>query len=128
MSCLVWGGWVIFQHRTITQQFRDTCRNQEDVEQLKLALIEQNTLMASYASATEHSGHVIDAIQQALLDLILMLQEVDEFIDDDGAGGGVRRRRTASTEADGDGDFELADLLSGNVDDVQLLRVRRILI
>lgn len=101
-------------------------RNQEDVERLKLALTEHTTLMASYASATEHSGHVIDSIQQTLLDLILMLQEVDEFIDDDGAGGGVRRRRKTSMGADEDGDFELADLLSGNVDDVQLFRVRRI--
>lgn len=96
-------------------------RNQDEVEQLKGELTAEDTLAVGYAEATEHSGHVIDAVQQTLLDLILKLQEVDEIIE--GAAGG---RRT-SEETD-EVDFELADLLSGNVDDVQLLRVSGVLV
>lgn len=90
-------------------------RNQEDVDKLKQSLRELDAQIASYATATEHSGHAIDSIQQTLLDLILKLQEVDEIIDCDLAGG--------AASGCADVDFELADLLSGNVDDVKLLRV-----
>lgn len=90
-------------------------RNQDEVEQLKRELSAEDTLSDGYAVATEHSGHVIDAVQQTLLDLILKLQEVDEIIE--GAAGG---RRTSETD---EVDFELADLLSGSVDDAKLLRV-----
>lgn len=90
-------------------------RNQDEVEQLKRELSAEDRLSDGYAVATEHSGHVIDAVQQTLLDLILKLQEVDEIIE--GAAGG---RRTSETD---EVDFELADLLSGSVDDAKLLRV-----
>lgn len=43
-------------------------RNQDDVERLKRALGEEDTLTTSYASATEHSGHVIDTIQHSYVD------------------------------------------------------------
>lgn len=85
---------------------------------MKQSLRELDSHIAAYATATEHSGHAIDAIQQTLLDLILKLQEVDEIID-----GDIMMMGGSGAHLHEDVDFELADLLSGNVDDVKLLRV-----
>lgn len=62
--------------------------------------------MKAYA----HTNYVINSIKSTLLDLVLKLQEVDETIDP---------IQTASIE------FQLEDLISGNISNDLLLRVSK---
>lgn len=61
--------------------------------------------MKAYA----HTNYVINSIKSTLLDLVLKLQEVDETIDPIDTSGSV--------------EFQLEDLLSGNISNDLLLRV-----
>lgn len=62
--------------------------------------------MKAYA----HTNSVISSIKATLLDLVLKLQEVDEAIDPVQIGGNI--------------DFQLEDLISGNISNELLLRVQ----
>lgn len=61
--------------------------------------------MKAYA----HTNYVITSIKSTLLDLVLKLQEVDEAIDPVQIGGSI--------------EFQLEDLISGNISNELLLRV-----
>lgn len=87
-------------------------RNQEQLEQLKQSISEEISQTNEYTQATEHTTSVIDSIKSTLLELILKLQEVDEAID------------PIDGKSNRDDPFELADLLSGNVSNEQLLQVK----
>lgn len=61
--------------------------------------------MKAYA----HTNYVINSIKSTLLDLVLKLQEVDETIDPIQTAGII--------------EFQLEDLISGNISNELLLRV-----
>lgn len=62
--------------------------------------------MKAYA----HTNYVINSIKSTLLDLVLKLQEVDETTDPIQTAGNI--------------EFQLEDLLSGNISNELLLRVK----
>lgn len=81
------------------EQFKNTISEEQQREEL---------CMKSYA----HTNYVINSIKSTLLDLVLKLQEVDEAIDPIQSAGNI--------------DFSLEDIISGNISNSSLLRVRNL--
>lgn len=58
------------------------CRNQEEMERVKFNISEEVIKMEQYQQASSHSNAVIKDIRDALIELLLKLQEIDEYISD----------------------------------------------
>ncbi|KAG4068721.1 hypothetical protein HA402_002412 [Bradysia odoriphaga] len=95
-----------------TSKFSDVKENeinQEQVEQFKNTISEEQQREEQCMKSYAHTNYVISSIKSTLLDLVLKLQEVDEAIDPVQAGGNI--------------DFQLEDLISGNIANDLLLRI-----